>query len=229
MKKLCVIQHTEAEYLGLIEDHLDGRNIRYAYRRPFTSGGTLPAGVEDFDGLILLGGGPYGVVSGHLLPSFLAEMTLAKSFLGAGLPVIGFELGAVILAVAAGGGADEAPLCFETGIMQSTPAGMAALNLPSRFPASAYLRDRPVLPSGAEAFAFDGEGQPAAFALNGNSLGLLFHPGTKRGMMEDLVMEFEDTPPGTAGALDELGRAQAEIAETLTPLMVGLCRFTGLT
>ncbi len=29
MKTLCVLQHTEAEYLGLMEDHLEGRNIRF--------------------------------------------------------------------------------------------------------------------------------------------------------------------------------------------------------
>ncbi len=30
MKNLCTIQHTEAEYLGLIEDHFEGRNIRFS-------------------------------------------------------------------------------------------------------------------------------------------------------------------------------------------------------
>ena len=47
-------------------------------------------------------------------------------------------------------------------------------------------------------------------------------------MIEDLIMEFEDTPPDTAQSLDALGRAQANIAETLTGFMVGFCRFTGL-
>ena len=31
MKTLCVLQHVEAEYLGLIEDHFEGRNIRFRY------------------------------------------------------------------------------------------------------------------------------------------------------------------------------------------------------
>ena len=29
MKTLVVIQHTSAEYLGLIEDHFEGRRIRF--------------------------------------------------------------------------------------------------------------------------------------------------------------------------------------------------------
>ena len=39
---LQVIQHTSAEYLGLIEDHLEGRSIRFRYCRPFTGKVPLP-------------------------------------------------------------------------------------------------------------------------------------------------------------------------------------------
>ena len=38
MKNICVIQHTEAEFLGLMEDHFEGRNIRFHYNRPFAAG-----------------------------------------------------------------------------------------------------------------------------------------------------------------------------------------------
>ena len=31
MKTLFVVQHVEAEYLGLLEDHFEGRNIRFRY------------------------------------------------------------------------------------------------------------------------------------------------------------------------------------------------------
>ena len=228
MKKLCVVQHTEAEYLGLMEDHFEGRNVRFTYSRPFAPGGRLPAGYEDHDGLLLLGGGPYGLVSGHLLPSSLQEINLAKAFLSADLPVIGCELGAVILAVAAGGGVAEAPLRFTVGHAHATAKGQGALGLPERFFYSAYLRERPVLPGGSEIVATDADGAPVAFTVGAGSAGFLFHPGAKRGMMEDLIMEFEDTPPDTAESLRALGEVQADIAKSLTSLMVGLCRLTGL-
>ncbi len=227
MKTLCVIQHTEAEYLGLIEDHFEGRNIRFAYRRPFTPGGMLPEGPGNFDGLVLLGAGPYGLVSGHLLPSMGHELRLTKAFLGAGLPVLGLGLGAVLLSVAAGGGAAEAPLRFEVGEVRTVPGTDFAEHLPPAFPMAWYLRDRPLLPPGAAVLATGAEGAPVMFSVNENSIGCIGHPGIKRGMTEDLIMEFADTPEGTVEGLDRLGREQGRIAEVLSGFMVGLINHTG--
>ena len=228
MKKICVIQHTEAEYLGLMEDHFEGRNIRFIYKRPFAAGGSVPADIEDYDGLMLLGGGPYGLVSGPLLPSFRPELALTKAYLAAGLPVIGIGLGALVLTTALGGGIEEAPLRFSCSEIRSTEAGRVALALPESFFATFYLRDRPLPPDGAEVLATDADGRPVAYRAGGTALALLFHPGAKRGMVEDLIMEYEETPEGTVESLADLGAAQAEIAETLSSSMPGICRLTGL-
>lgn len=222
MKNVCVIQHTEAEFLGLMEDHFEGRNIRFHYKRPFTVGGTIPTDWEGYDALIILGGGPYGVVSGFLLPSLMPELRLTKSFLDAGLPVIGIELGAIILAVAAGGGAEEAPLRFtlETGTTV-VPDALGG-KLPQTFAMAAYLRDRPVLPPKAQVLATSADGAPLVFSIGENCLGFLGHPGMKVGMVEDLIMEFAETPENTAETLDELRMAQGDIANMLSDLMVGI-------
>jgi hypothetical protein len=37
MNVVAVVQHTAGEYLGLIEDHLEGRRIRFQYFRPMGS------------------------------------------------------------------------------------------------------------------------------------------------------------------------------------------------
>ena len=224
MKTLCVIQHTEAEYLGLIEDHLEGRNIRFRYHRPFTSGGLLPASPDGFDGLIVLGGGPYGVVSGHLLPSLGHELRLTRAFLERGLPVLGIGLGAVILAIAAGGGADEAPLRFTVETALRCSDAPVAEALPETFPLALYLRDAPLLPADAEVIARGADGAALIFATHGNSLGLLGHPGAKRGMMEDLIMEFADTPDDVLEPLETLFGEQATMATNLSTLMVGIVR-----
>jgi GMP synthase-like glutamine amidotransferase len=228
MKTVCVIQHTETEYLGLMEDHLEGRNIRFLYSRPFAAGGTLPSSIEGLDGLILLGGGPYGMVSGHLLPSMGPELRLTKAFLDAGLPVIGIELGALILSVAGGGGAEEAPLRFSVTTAAASGPGLLGGHMPATFPLALYLRDRAVLPKDATVLATDPAGEPLVFSMGGNCLGFVGHPGMKRGMAEDLIMEFADTPENTVESLEALGAAQGEIASVLSDLMVGVCLQAGL-
>lgn len=227
MKTLCVLQHVEAEYLGLIEDHLESRAIRFAYCRPFVPGGRVPVDAGGHDGLVVLGAGPFGVVSGPLLPSLAPELRLTADFLKQGLPVVGIGLGAVIVAVAAGGGAAEAPLRFSVGMARRTAADALGGALPERFPMAVYLRDRPVLPAGAAILARDDADEPAVFAVGDRAIGLLGHPGVKSAMIEDLVMASDDAPEDTAEGLARLGAAQAGIAEALTAIMVGLVRQTG--
>lgn len=227
MKTLCVLQHTEAEFLGLMEDHFEGRNIRFSYKRPFAPGGTIPDDPQGYDGLILLGAGPYGIVSGPLLPSLAPELRLTHAFLDAGLPVVGFELGAVVLAVAAGGGAEDAPLRFVVDSARPTRPDALGGHLPAQFPLAAYLRDRLVPPPDAEVLAAFASGEAAVLALAGNCLAFAGHPGMKSGMAEDLIMEFAEAPAGTEESLGALRAAQIPIAEALSSIMVGIGRHTG--
>lgn len=227
VRTLCVLQHTEAEYLGFMEDHFESRNIRFQYVRPFTPGGLVPFTSEGFDGLVLLGAGPLGVVSGHLIPSLAAELRLIADFLARGLPVIGFGTGATLLAVAAGGGAEDAPLRFEVEEAHRVVDGALGGYLPERFPLTVYIRDRPVLPEGAVTLAETATGEAAVFAIGEKSLGFIGHPAAKAGMVEDLIMEFEDSPDNTVEGLTQLRAAQGEIAETLTGLMVGIVGHAG--
>jgi len=228
IKNVCVLQHTEAEFLGLIEDHFEGRNIRFDYQRPFTVGGSVPQSVEGYDGLIILPGGPYGVVSGHLLPSFSAELRLSKLFLGAGLPIIAFGLGATILAIASGGGAEEAPLKFWLEKATRVDENALAGRMPKTFPHAIYTRDKAVVPKGAEILAVGENEQPLVFSINDNCLGFMGHPGMKSGMAEDLIMEFAQTPPDTVQALEALRKAQPEIAISLSEMMKGMIEQTKL-
>lgn len=228
MKTLCVLQHVEAEYLGLMEDHFEGRNIRFQYIRPFTHGAILPPSGEGFAGLILLGAGPNGVVSGGLIPSLGAELRLTRDFLDRGLPVIGIGAGACILTASAGGGADDAPLHFRLERAERTvPDGLSG-HLPQSFPVAVYMRDRPVLPADAKVLAASASGEPLVFQLRENCLGFLGHPGIKSAMIEDLIMEFEEVPEGTAERLAELRSLQGEIAAALGEIMIGLIEVTGL-
>ena len=228
MKTLCVLQHVEAEYLGLMEDHFEGRNIRFHYVRPFTPGGLVPVSAEGFAGLVILGAGPNGVVSGNLIPSLGPELRLTRDFLDRGLPVIGIGVGCCILTTAAGGGADDAPLRFTVERARRTVPGALNGHLPESFPIAVYMRDRPVLPAGAEVLAVGAGREPVLFQLRGNCLGFLAHPGAKSAMIEDLIMEFEDVPENTAETLAALRAAHGEIAAVLGDIMVGMIELTHL-
>ena len=228
MKTLCVLQHVEAEYLGLLEDHFEGRNIRFRYCRPFTPGASLPTSAEEYDGLILLGAGPKGIVSGDLIPSLGAELRLTRDFLDRGLPVIGIGIGACILTTAAGGGAEEAPLRFTLDNARRVVPDALGGHVPPTFPVAVYMRDRPVLPGTARVLAVNQHDEPVVFQLRNNCFGFVGHPGIKSALIEDLIMEFEEVPDGTAETLADLRAVQGEIAANLGPIMVGLIQVTHL-
>lgn len=228
MNRLNVIQHTSADYLGLVEDHLEGRRIGFRYFRPFTERGGVPGPGDVCDGLVLLGGGPWGSAGGRNVPTLDAEIELTRMALGQGQPVIGIGLGAQILAIAAGGSSTPAPLEFATAYARRVDP--QALNgfMPERFPLVRYMRDRPEPPADARVLAVDEDDRPAVFQIAGNSLGFCGHPGFKPAMAEDLIMEFEEGPDNPVPQLERLRIMVREIEDALVPIMTGIIQLTGL-
>ena len=228
MNLLNLVQHTSADYLGLIEDHLEGRRIRFRYFRPFTEQGTVPGPGDECDGLVLLGGGPWGSAGGRDVPTLQQEITLTRAMLDMGKPVIGIGLGAQILAIGAGGSSEPAPLAFEVGYASRVVDDALAGFLPERFPHATYMRDRPVLPADAQVLAVDEQERPAVFQVGVNALGFCGHPGFKTAMAEDLIMEFEEAPDDPAPTLQQLQLMVPEIEDALVPIMTGIIKVTGL-
>ena len=228
MNVVAVIQHTAGEYLGLIEDHLEGRRVRFQYFRPFAGGGKLPAPDLPADALILLGGGPWGSAGDRDLPTLQQEIELTRMRLDEGTPVIGFGLGAQILAIASGGSAEPMPLTLEA--LSAKRVKDSALNgyLPEHFIQVIYMRDRPLPPSDATILAEDEAGRPAVFQVGDNAYGFVGNPGIKLGMVEDLIMEFEEVPADTAQGLEKLRNLQTQVEDELVPVMTGLVQCTGL-
>ncbi len=228
MKSLTVIQHTSADYLGLMEDHFEGRRIRFSYCRPFTEGVRVPGFEKTGDGLVLLGGGPWGSAGERDVPTLEDEVRLARMCLMTAKPVIGIGLGAQILALAGDGGSEKSPLAFDC--QQAIATTDKALNgyLPQRYWNVTYMRDRPVPPAYADILARDASGAPALFQIGENAFGFTGHPGFKLAMAEDLIMEFEETPRDTAAGLAQLRGLKTDIEDALVPIMTGLVQLTGL-
>jgi GMP synthase-like glutamine amidotransferase len=228
MNILNVVQHTSADYLGLMEDHLEGRRIRFRYFRPFTEQGTLPQSGDVCDGLLLMGGGPWGSAGGRNVPGLEQEVRLTQNMLDQGKPVIGIGLGAQILAIAAGGSSSPTSLEFEVGYATRVDERALEGFMPQRFPQVSYMRDRPVLPASAQVLAEDEAARPAVFQIGKNALGFVGHPGFKSAMAEDLVMEFEESPENPAPLLGKLRVMAREIEDALVPMMTGIIKVTGL-
>lgn len=228
MKTLTVIQHTSADYLGLMEDHLEGRRIRFIYNRPFTERSVVPQFKQIADGLVLLGGGPWGSAGPRNVPSLVEEVELCYACLEAKLPVIGIGLGAQILALATGGSTVAEPLTFTTGYAQRIDDDALNGYLPARYPLVRYMRDRAVPPDTARILSVDADDNPALFQIGENAFGFSGHPGMKLAMAEDLIMEFEEVPDETSAALNQLRSLKTEIEDALVPIMTGLIQITAL-
>jgi GMP synthase-like glutamine amidotransferase len=227
MKTLQVVQHTSAEYLGLIEDHLEGRGVRFRYSRPFTSGGALPLPGTMRDGLVLLGGGPWGSAGERDLPTLAAEIELARGCLARGWPLVGIGLGAQIVAIAAGGGSVPAPLALRVTTARRTGSGALGGYVPGEYPLATYGRDRALLPPTATVLAEDAQGEPALWQVGARAFGFSGHPGLKVAMVEDLAMEFEESPAELGEGIAALRTVQHALEDALVPLMTGLVRAAG--
>ncbi len=228
MKYLSVIQHTQSEWLGHMEDHLEGRGIRFGYARPFTAGGQLPDRNVLGDGLIMLGGGPWGTATeGRKLPTLEDEIRLARTCLMLEKPVVGIGVGAQILALAGDGRSEGAPLSFTVGVARRVREGALNGFLPERFPSVVYMRDRPVPPAYADVLAVDEDGYPALYQLGRNAFGFAGHPGVRRAMIEDLLMESDDIPADPAPGLEKLLGLGPAVEDALVAIMAGLVQIAG--
>ncbi|HEX2332093.1 MAG TPA: gamma-glutamyl-gamma-aminobutyrate hydrolase family protein [Burkholderiales bacterium] len=219
-----VVQHTSAEFLGLIEDHLEGRGIRFRYCRPFTGKVPLPKPDALDQGLVLLGGGPWGSAGTRDVPTLSSEVELAKACLREGKPIVGIGLGAQILALAAGGNAQKNELEFSVGVAKRVKPAALEGYLPPEYPLAVYMRDWPLPPPGAEVLAVDAKGRAALWQLDSRALGFAGHPGLKVAMVEDLVMEFEEVAPDADAGLAALRAAQRGLEDALVPIMVGVVK-----
>lgn len=224
-----VLQHTSAEYLGLIEDHLEGRGVRFRYARPFAGKAPFPASDALGEGVVILGGGPWGSAGGRDVPTLNEEIRLAESCLQQNLPIVGIGLGAQILALAAGGSSASSPLTFSVGKARRTSEKALGGYLPEEYPLAIYMRDRAVPPASAQILAVDDDGRPALWQVGERALGFSGHPGLKVAMVEDLIMEFEEAPPppDIERGLAALRSVQHALEDALVPIMTGLVKLSG--
>ena len=71
-------------------------------------------------------------------------------------------------------------------------------------------------------------GRPVVWQIGDNAYGFAGNPGIKLGMIEDLIMEFEEVAPDAAAHLERLRELQPALEDALVPIMTGLVQCTSL-
>ena len=90
------------------------------------------------------------------------------------------------------------------------------------------MRDWPQPPAGTVVLAKDDRGRPAVWQIGANAYGFSGNPGIKLGMVEDLIMEFEEVPADCTAQLEQLRALQPVLEDELVPIMTGLVQCTSL-
>ncbi len=221
MKNYLVVQHTYSDFLGLIENQLQQRDIGFSYNRPFI-GDALPGSAGQFDGLFLLGGAWPTVDEAHNA-HVAEEIKLIQMFQKAGRPVIGLGMGGLLVAQAAGGTGSLTPghtAGFVTA--HKTPAG-AGDELAEAMDGRQVLvlyNGSVALAEGLEPILVDDDGNWLAVRPDASTYGILFRPELKPGMLEDIIMEDNHNPPENIGELLGEARMQWQNMQETTDLTV---------
>ena len=227
MQTIAVLQNTDAEHLGLIEDHLEGRNIRFRYIRPAHDPNWVKNLELKKDGLIILGAAPYGTVSPPRLPLLEKRVEIIRSCLNIHLPILAFGTGAQLLVLASNGTVTPCELSLE--IEMACRTNDQALNgyLPNEYPVVRYMRDFPDIPPTAEILSRTKNGTPALFQLSDNCLGFVGHPGIKGAIIEDSIVQQPGFDVAGIESLGEVRSRQRQLEYALNSMMTGIIQIMG--
>ncbi|MDH5691636.1 MAG: GMP synthase [Gammaproteobacteria bacterium] len=217
MKNYAVIQHNYSEFLGLIENQLEVRDIGFSYIRPFVGQG-LPASPQPYDALFLLGGS-VPPTDKESYPWIDEEIALIDRFLLSGRPVLGFGFGAQIIALWAGGQGQSEPA--HTAYWTRARAANGAQDDPVAQVVDGkkvlvLYNGKVELPENTKVILEDEAGNPIAFRPEPRVYGMLFRPELKPGMLEDMVMEAGRETAANIGEVLAEARQEWEQTQKLT-------------
>lgn len=226
MKQFAVIQHTYSEFLGLIENQLEKRDIGFAYFRPFV-GQELPGSAGQFDALFILGG--RNPPTDHkACPWHDDELKLIGIFREAKRPIVGLGYGGLLVAEYEGGLPTEEPFhnaYWTTAHKTQHGKDDAVADAVDGRPVLVMTNGRTTLPQGMEPIVVDDKGQWIAVRPDPQTYGLLFRPELKPGMLEDMIMEAQrKTPPHIGDILADARMHWRDMQVTTDQVIVGLVK-----
>lgn len=229
VQELLVVQHVEREGPGLLAQVATERDLAVRILRPF-AGDPLPDALRP-DQILAVMGGPMGVadLGDSAFPWLMPLVTLLRRALADERPVLGFCLGAQLLAHAAGGGA--IPLTVGDPPLPHREVGFGAISF-TRSPAEEPLLqdlpasllvlhwhgDRIQLPPSATLLASSLACPEQLFRIGPRAYGLQCHIEVTPAALERWIVEdaaFVRAALGAGGA----DRIRVEAARWLGPVM----------
>jgi GMP synthase-like glutamine amidotransferase len=222
--RFVVIQHSYAEFLGTFEAQLERRDIGFTYVRPVTGQDVIGSALQ-YDALWMLGGA-YSVGDREHCPWVDDELRLVTIFQKARRPVVGIGFGGHLVAAASGGVVHDEPFhdaywttAHATDLGRADPLALAVDGRRVLVMANGRVE----LPAGVAPIVVDDAGRWIAVRPEPLTVGMLFRPELKPGMIEDMIMEEDRPVPDTIGELLEEARARwSEMQETTDRVMAAL-------
>lgn len=171
--KVCTIQHSPIEPMGLIEDVLIEKKIGYEYLEVYETNEVDERVLMTASHIVILGG-PMGAYEDGKHSFIVQEKEIIRRCLKSGIPVLGICLGAQLIASAIG--ARVYPYKTELGWYDVEKVGNHQIfdSLPERMKVFQWHNDTFELPEGAKLIYIGKEVKNQAFVL-GKLIGLQFH------------------------------------------------------
>lgn len=186
--KIQAIKHAEFEGIGVIEKWAKENNYSVHFSNPYK--GDLLPNTNDFDMLLIMGG-PQSACELDKYPYLKEEISLIKEAINQEKYVIGFCLGAQLIAESLGAKTLKSEN-IEKGIfsVELTDAGKKdpiLKHFGDKFEVAHWHCDMPGIPEGAELLAKSEGCSHQAFRYNEKTYGFQFHFEMTRQNLKDII------------------------------------------